>query len=202
MAKSHMSEPRIETWFPKTIFVRDNVCPEILNNLEESVKSLSETKRTGSFNVDSSHLTNRMMQKEKYFDELSESILNNNKIYLTNLGYCEDFISDCFIGNMWYNVSNKGDYLFPHSHPGCIVAGAFYVKTVEENNIIFYDTINPSFEPPKYDNPLNWATAKYSCIPGRLLLFRGDMIHGTPCQNTDGEKIVISFNIVKSIEKF
>lgn len=197
-----MSEPRIETWFPKTIFVRDNVCTDKLKLLEKIIKNHNHTKRTGSFNVDSSHLTNRMLQKEKGFDNLSKSIMENVGIYLKNLGYCEDYIKECFIGNMWYNVSNKGDYLFPHSHPGCVVAGAFYIKTVEENKIIFYDSVNPNFEPPKYDNPLNWSTAQYSCIPGRLLIFRSDLIHATPCQLEDGEKIVVSFNIVKSINKY
>lgn len=196
-----MSEPRIETWFPKTIYVRDDTYKD-LSGLEKSIKSFAETKRTGSFNVDSSHLTNRFLQKEKEFKNLSNIILENTRIYLKYLGYCDDYIEDCFIGNMWYNISNKGDYLFPHSHPGCVVAGAFYVKTIEENKIIFYDTISPYFEPPKYDNPLNWSTAKYDCVPGRMLLFQSNLVHGTPCQTKDGEKIVVSFNIVKSIEKF
>ena len=198
-----MSEhpPRIETWFPKTIYVRDGICTDLLSELEKKSKEY-DTKRTGSFNVNSSHLTNRMLQKEEHFSDLSNAILENVKIYLGYLGYCDDYIAECFVGNMWCNTSDKGDYLFPHSHPGCILAGAFYVKTNEENQIIFYDTISPAFEPPKYDNPLNWSTTRYDCVPGRLIMFRSNMIHGTPCQMEEGEKIVISFNIVKAIEKF
>ena len=57
------------------------------------------------------------------------------------------------------------------------------------------------FEPPKYNNPLNWSTTNYPCVPARLLMFRSNMIHGTTRQEEEGEKIVISFNIVKTIRE-
>ena len=82
------------------------------------------------------------------------------------------------------------------------MSGAYYVKTIEENSITFYDQINPSFEPPKYNNPLNWSTTNYACVPARLLMFRSNFIHGTSRQEGEGEKIVISFNIVKAITAF
>ena len=62
------------------------------------------------------------------------------------------------------------------------------VKTIEENSITFYDQINPSFEPPKYNNPLNWSTTNYACVPARLLMFRSNFIHGTSRQEGEGEK--------------
>jgi uncharacterized protein (TIGR02466 family) len=193
--------PRIETWFPKTVYIRDDVCSDLLPELEKKCKEI-KTVKTESFQVESTHLTNRYLHKEEYFSELSSAIMDNFKFYMDRLGYCEDYISQCFIGNMWCNTSNSGGFLFPHSHPGCIMAGAFYVKTIDENQIVFYDSINPPFEPPKYDNPLNWSTTKYNCDPARLLMFRSNMIHGTPRQENEGEKIVISFNIVKAISAF
>jgi len=193
--------PRIETWFPKTVYIRDEVCLDLLPELEKKCKEL-ETERTKAFQVNSSHLTNRLLQKEEVFSELSSVIMENFAFYMDRLGYCDNYISECFIGNMWTNISNKGDFLFPHSHPGCIMSGAYYVKTIEENSITFYDEINPPFEPPKYNNPLNWSTTNYPCIPARLLMFRSNLIHGTIRQEEEGEKIVISYNIVKAIEKF
>lgn len=193
--------PRIETWFPKTVYIRDDVCSDLLPELEKKCKEI-ETVKTESFQVESTHLTNRYLHKEECFSELSSVIMDNFKFYMDRLGYCEDYISECFIGNMWCNTSNQGGFLFPHSHPGCIMTGAFYVKTIDENQIVFYDSINPPFEPPKYDNPLNWSTTKYNCDPARLLMFRSNMIHGTPRQENEGEKIVISFNIVKAISAF
>ena len=193
--------PRIETWFPKTVYIRDDVCSDLLPELEKKCKEI-ETVKTESFQVESTHLTNRYLHKEECFSELSSVIMDNFKFYMDRLGYCEDYISECLIGNMWCNTSNQGGFLFPHSHPVCIMAGAFYVKTIDENQIVFYDSINPPFEPPKYDNPLNWSTTKYNCDPARLLMFRSNMIHGTPRQENEGEKIVISFNIVKAISAF
>ena len=48
--------PRIETWFPKTVYIRDEVCLDLLPELEKKCKEL-ETERTKAFQVNSSHLT-------------------------------------------------------------------------------------------------------------------------------------------------
>ena len=45
--------PRIETWFPKTVFIRDELCPDLLPELEKKCKEL-ETVRTKAFQVNSS----------------------------------------------------------------------------------------------------------------------------------------------------
>ena len=73
--------PRIETWFPKTVFIRDEVCLDLLPKLEEKCKEL-ETIRTKAFQVNSSHLTNRLLQKEEVFSELSSAIMDNFKFYI------------------------------------------------------------------------------------------------------------------------
>ena len=42
--------PRIETWFPKTTYIRDEVCLDLLPELEKKCKGL-ETVRTKAFQL-------------------------------------------------------------------------------------------------------------------------------------------------------
>ena len=190
------NSPKIETWFPKLIYLVDKVCLNLLSNIEANIKKdNTKTKRTQTLNVDSTHLINRSLHTQKQYKLLVTEIESHSRIFLTNMGYNDEYVSKCFISSMWYNISNKDDFLFPHTHPGSILAGAFYVKTIEENNIIFYDDLTTSYEPPSEITNLSMTTCTYPCIPGRLLLFRSNFIHATPKQIGEGEKIVISFNI-------
>ena len=188
--------PRIETWFPKSIYLVDDVCKNNLLEMEKYIKKSSiQTKRTENFNVDSTHLTNRNLNKNKIFLNLVNQIEDHSRIFLSHMGYSNDYILKCNISNMWYNISNKDDYLFPHAHPGSILAGVFYIKTIEENNIIFYDDLTTNYEPPSEITNLSMTTCSYPCIPGRLLIFRSNFLHATPKQKQKGEKIAISFNL-------
>lgn len=188
-------EPRIETWFPKLIYLVDDICINELGIYTKEIKKNKiKTKRTQILNVDSTHVNFRQLHTIKLFSNLVEQIENNSRLFLSYIGYSDDYIKKCCVVDMWYNVSNKGDYLFPHTHPGSILAGVFYVKTAVNNKIIFYDT-NNNYEPPENITNLSMTTCEYQCIPGRLLLFRSDFTHATPKQDVDGEKIAISFNI-------
>ena len=192
------NKPVIETWFPKLIYVVDGVCNDRIPSYEKEIKkSINKTKRTATLNVNSSHLINRSLQKNKIFFDLTTRIEYHARMFLGNLGYDIEYTKTCCVVNMWYNISNKNDFLFPHAHPGSILAGAYYVKTSEENNIIFYDDMTIPYEPPSKITPLSMTTCNYSCVSGRLLLFRSNFLHSTPIQIDEGEKIVISFNINK-----
>jgi uncharacterized protein (TIGR02466 family) len=190
--------PVIETWFPKSIYIIDNVCMDQLNKFESEIKNNKiQTKRTQTLNVDSTHQCDRELHKKLEFLELIKSIEHHSRLFLQHFGYHEQYAKSCTIANMWYNISSKGDFLFPHTHPGSILSGVFYVKSSKNNKIIFYNDDNNTYEPPSTITNLSMSTCEYSCVPGRLLLFRSNFIHGTPKQLDKGEKIAISFNINK-----
>lgn len=190
-------DPRIETWFPKLIYLIDDVCTDSLSKYKTEIKKNKiQTKRTQILNVDSTHINFRKLHTIEIFSNLVNQIEKNFEIFLKYIGYSEDYIKNCHVVDMWYNISNKGDFLFPHSHPGSILAGAFYVTATKNNKIIFYDNHN-NYEPPENITNLSMSTCEYQCVPGRLLLFRSDFVHATPKQEEVGEKIVISFNINK-----
>lgn len=193
-----MNDFTIENWFPRPIYYADNICSEHLDQLELNIKEIvknSGTETTKFLGVQSTHTTNSELHLRPEFQILCNNISQHVFNFATILGYSPERSFKLNFGNMWTNISDIGGYNFPHTHPGAVISGAFYVKTAPENNICFYDKYEVVTLP---DNKTMYAgePIMYQCIPGRLILFRADFIHGNPPQTSVGEKIVISFNMV------
>jgi uncharacterized protein (TIGR02466 family) len=184
----------IHTWFPKSILIEDDLCVEHLSAFENAIKELFEEKghfRGGMQHVNTLHSVYPHLQNHTEFKPLVDVIHEQSKFYLQQLGYTS---AEFYISNMWANISYKGDYLFPHNHGGSILSGAFYIKSDVLNKIKFFNMPDDMFPTPHKYNDLNYKYCEYDCLPGRLLLFKSDFMHGTESQPTD-EKIVVSFNI-------
>lgn len=193
-----MSNPEIHTWFPKALFIQDNLLTDKLPTYEQRIKDLlSGIKewRTDMLSVDSTHAAGDQLHTDPAFTDLAEAILKNAGLFLKELGYSQEFIKEIKIANMWANVSNEGDFLFPHVHPNSMISGAFYIKRAENSKIKFFGDMLTSMLPePTEVNALNFKFCEYDCNPGRLIMFKSDFLHGTGKQGP-GEKIVVSFNI-------
>ena len=186
---------RIETWFPKSIYVCDDFSTDLIPELEKRIlESELGKKRDTQLYVDSTHKINRKIHSYEPYQTLSNRILNEVKTFVKSLGYNKSVADLSFIAGMWYNTSDKGDFIFPHNHAGSFISGAYYVSSVLENEIIFYDNLNDVYQPACEQNQLSFQNASYKCRPGRLLLWRSNFVHGTPIQLEQGKKIVISFN--------
>ena len=95
--------------------------------------------------------------------------------------------------NCWANISYPGDYIFPHNHNGSLLSGVYYVKSSINERIKFFN--KPTMLPdPEVWNNYNHQYCEYSCIPGSMLLFTSDTMHGTEKQKCE-EKIALSFNL-------
>jgi len=197
-----LSPYTVEAWFPTSIYISDDICNHLLADLEkESKKVLKENKvsRDGYLNVDSTHLSTIFLYRKYPFNKLMDYILLHSEAFYNHLGITHAKLTP---RNMWINISNQGDYNFPHTHTGVALSGAFYVKSDERNEIVFYNDayINKNMISSSEINPLSYKTCSYSCKTGRLLLFPSTLLHGNPKQEFEGEKIVISFNLILDSE--
>jgi uncharacterized protein (TIGR02466 family) len=194
--KNNLNEKnyKIDTWFPKSVYIKDNIYLEKLNYFEKTIKEKFNKyghKRYPLQNVDSIYETYNNLHKDIEFDLLVNKILESSKEFLNCLGYKNKELK---ITEMWSNISYEKDHLFPHNHSNSILSGAFYVKGNTENKIKFFDNSFDMMPKPQTFNNLNYKYCEYECLPGRLLIFRSDFLHGTEAQTTN-EKIVISFNL-------
>jgi uncharacterized protein (TIGR02466 family) len=186
----------IHKLFPRTVYQEDNLLLENLPDYKRfCIKKLNDLGVSSNemLNVPSTHKT---FDRFYIFPELRQlvgTICSHTIKYATELGY-ED-LNDLTIKNMWVNYSKKGSYIFPHIHPDSFISGVFYIDCTTADNITFFD--NPQHitgkRPDSY-NEYNYEYMNITCNPGRLLLFGGNMLHGTHSQQSD-EKIAVSFNL-------
>jgi uncharacterized protein (TIGR02466 family) len=184
------------TLFPKVVYCRNEFCIDQIDHLYSSIDNLNApTVKDTKLSVNSSHQTVNQLHSKEEFSLFASQVMTACKEFASLLGYTQGQTDRLKFLQMWFNKSDKGDYNFPHIHNGCVFSGAYYVKTVPENVILFQDLADNIIE-PNDPNPLSYRSRWVNCVPGLLLLFKSDTIHSTPRQETEGEKVVISFNIV------
>ena len=185
----------IEPWFPTLIYFKDNLHKDQLDLWADLIKKILEPMPevySAALPVKSNHNTFKSdLTNYKEFDPLWDTILDHGKFFAQALGYANFTLS---MTNCWANISRQGDYLFPHKHPGSLISGAFYIKASNTDQILFQpdETV---FLVPNNPNYMTHNRVNYNCIPGRLLLFRSDTLHGVTRQESPEEKIVVSFNL-------
>ena len=180
--------------FPRAILFEPNILNENLEIYEQEIKTAISkvgTMRDSMLNVDSTHKLRTNIFEVARLKGLRQAIFSHAKEYLSEIGYKE--LDTLHFENCWANISSEGDYLFPHLHNGSLLSGVYYVKCDMRDRIKFYNTPSMLPEPTTY-TPYNAQFAEYSCVPGSLLMFTSDMMHGTDKQVGE-EKIAISFNL-------
>jgi uncharacterized protein (TIGR02466 family) len=188
---------KLNKLFPKIVAEFDHVCVDNIPAMIKEVEELSSygTMRNNTLNVESSHRSIQTIHRLPVFKLLAKKALSNSVKFLNEYGYANFLTDNLYITNMWFNVSGKGDYLFPHTHPGSLLSGAYYLEADPSHNIYFYDMQRNLIEQPNMPTDLNTDTYPMPCTPGKMYLFNSDFVHGVPKQEADARKIVISFNL-------
>jgi uncharacterized protein (TIGR02466 family) len=189
-----MTEGFTDLLFPKTLYIKDNAYTGDLYKVSHAFINKYGTHYGGNFNqyhIHTQHDHYDQLHIEPEFQDLCQVILHHAKFYAKKLGYSQPLK---FL-NMWVNKSHEGDYFFPHTHPGSLISGVFYVRAPPESKIQFMNEDTFHYNHLRTLNEYNKHLAVFDCFPGRLLLFRSDFVHGNTSQ-PPGEKISISFNII------
>lgn len=188
----------IDLLFPKPVYRKpDLVSHDQCLSLEVAIKTNLEKSgvcRDNANNVDSSFHTSNHLNELPEFEEFSKLILKEGQHFLKLLSYDNYIIDNSKIQKMWANVSYENDFLFPHNHGDCLIAGVFYVKAPPESTIHFFDNLEKIKTRRSIYNELSYEEFSYNCKTGMMLMFENYMVHGNKKQPA-GEKIAISFNI-------
>lgn len=188
----------IDLLFPKPVYRKENLideaeCIRLEIMLKDYLKK-SGISRTDSNNIDSSFYTNNHLDRLAGFESISQIILNEGKEFLKSLSYDNYIIENCSVQKMWANISYENDYIFPHNHGDCLIAGVIYIKVPPDSKIYFFDNLEKIQTRRSSYNNLSYEEVFYDCKIGMLLMFENYMVHGNKKQ-PPGEKIAISFNI-------
>jgi len=100
--------------------------------------------------------------------------------------------------SVWANINGKGSYNAIHNHPGCDLSGVYYVKVPEGDcgNIGFHDPRPVLFGNDFIvDRYVGGGIVPRLPIEGNMYLFPSSFGHEVGMNNTDGDRISISFNL-------
>ena len=127
---------------------------------------------------------------------LIKSILNNKNVFnIKDLSKAKM--------QMWININKPGDYNTRHNHPGSDLSGVFWVKSLQKSgNLTFYSPnvmtqiqqINSTKEEigkKLFITP----TVEIQPLEGVIVLFPSDLTHSVQKNNSNEDRISVSFNI-------
>ena len=96
----------------------------------------------------------------------------------------------------WANRNPKGSRHHEHVHPNSIISGVMYFQINEKLPPIQFSKTNQDgikLDPIKYNN-LTAESFMLPCKPGELILFPSSLKHSVPINQSDEDRISISFN--------
>ena len=105
-----------------------------------------------------------------------------------------------YITQSWLNFTSKDQYHHQHYHPNSFYSAVLYLKTAEEDSIVFHPpTSNNSYEiPSSHNGPHNGIfNSKSWQIPVKdnlLLIFPSTLLHSVPNVEHNNLRVSLSFN--------
>ena len=169
--------------------------------LEKYIKNLYEKDSNGlqRSNIDGWHSQDFSLKEKdtaayKFFTSLKKYLIDVFKI----LGWQYD-PNKIIMTNMWAIINKKNNFNLPHIHPNCYLSAAYYVKTHDGCGKIKFTNPNLASRQrsPLIENKTDFNQNGIEVDPkeGDLLFFPAYLTHEVLRNNSDNERIVISFNI-------
>ena len=150
--------------------------------------SYRRQQQNGNFRSDDSYLLrNEEFKNIKNFlkesiDKFTANVLNTKQRLV---------ITQC-----WANRNPKGSQHHEHVHPNSIISGVMYFQINEKLPPISFSKDRQDgmkLDPEKY-NHMNSETFMLPCKPGELILFPSSLKHSVPTNQSEEDRISVSFN--------
>lgn len=194
----------IDRWFPTIVCCIDDNLTELLPSYQEYCEEITNDIPVGrpftgsqlvsTFNQEMPQY-DRPIENDIRFEELFNLILEKGTMFAEFLGYKYNLK----ISHAWINKIQAHDYHELHNHAlggDALISGVFYVSAPDSAVIRFKDAVDSYCPaPPTAHTPYNNKHARYPCLPGRLLLFRSDVLHGYDSHNSEKIKYSIAFDL-------
>ena len=134
-------------------------------------------------------------------DRFAEYILSQTNDTLSKF-LDQDY--DVQIGNLWYNINHPGTSNDRHTHPGCDLAGIFYVKVPKgdcgqlelenPNHFAQFNLLMAMNEDLKQESKC-YHSLYITPEEGATVIFPSHIIHRVMTNNTNEDRISIAWNI-------
>jgi len=196
------SELYLENWFPTTIGY--SFCP-FHNEIEEfltshclQVKEQVESGGKGwisnkTYNTSDGKYDciddNKFDRLSKWVDSAVQEFAIANKISPT-----------IQLNSSWFNVYKKYDYQEFHKHPGSVISTIYFLKADQNSSKVIFRTPNDDMFQIRYSEktPASLRNVYFKPDPGKLIIFLSNISHAVERQETDANRITISYNFIQT----
>jgi len=137
------------------------------------------------------------LQHKKSVSSLVRHIREGVEV-IANQVYQYDSSYEIDITAMWANIQQPGKRFNRHSHHNNIFSGVFYANSDDEfPHIEFFTPVQSQLQPTlKECNIFNSDTWREPCEKDRLLIFPSWLKHEVDINNSDKDRLSISFNVM------
>ena len=96
----------------------------------------------------------------------------------------------------WFAKFNQGDYAHVHTHLASDFSGVYYYKNTKKHSGLFFQCTNPNISANIVTNPIYGQSEDIPVEQGDILLFPAYIQHGVKSNETDEDRVSVSFNIM------
>ena len=173
-----------------------------MNKLLNYVEDLEYTN--GGYSLEPTEVRSRSKSSYVLDDdnlkELKQFCLNSVHEYVDEVLGIDEEIE---IQQSWVNYNRPGQFHEEHYHPNSFISGVFYLMSDPEKGapITFKSDLHRSNfsvhmiqKDPQAFYPSAAYAFGYPSVPGQLLLFSSTTSHMVPMNNSDSDRISLSFN--------
>jgi uncharacterized protein (TIGR02466 family) len=197
-----MNEPEILKFFPEPVFKYkledfknlNKELSEYIYKLQAEDKDGLEKSNKGGWHSRNFELTVKSSVQNRFAIIIQKYIL---KVFNNNGWKTEN--KNIRIKEMWAIINKNGDFNILHTHPNCYLSAAYYVKAPEKCGRFQIENPNiakRNFYPEiKRKNELNLKVAGIEIEEGDLLIFPGYLPHKVSTNESNQDRVVISFNV-------
>ncbi len=182
----------VENIFPTKVYSTfiDNV-DEVQNEISAIINRV-DFMPSGKARGDANKITSVQKDaiKDYGLDKTYATIQNHLKIYCEEL----DFAFRPFRLYSWFTKNEPGDYLQIHHHNDVDITGTYYFQSSGDDGEFFFES--PVIAAPHSLCYSSQHTRIYSQPKtGKLILFPGWINHGVLKNNSNNDRIGLSFNV-------
>ena len=197
-----MDNPEIFKFFPEPVFkfhfenyrtFNPELSKYVYDLYKKDDKGENRSNR-GGWHSKTFEMTDKNSIQLKFAIELQKYILKTFK----GLGWKTEK-QNIRIREMWAIINKKDDFNVVHTHPNACLSAAYYVKAPENCGRFQVENLNMTKRHSSpliaNKNELNTLIAGLEVNEGDLLIFPGYLPHQVRKNESDEDRIVISFNV-------
>jgi uncharacterized protein (TIGR02466 family) len=190
-----------QDWFPTPIWHFQNQNAAQLN--QNLLKAIAQQKEADPEGITLSNVlgwhSNDELHKHPDFQPLIEMINNSLLEVVRDLAWDSEEVKPSII-NCWAMVNGKNASNLLHNHSNAYLSGVYYLKAPENSgNLYFHDPrVGTQMLVPPYEKitPITLSKLIYKPIEGMLVIFPSWLWHGVEINQSEEERISISFNVI------